>query len=151
MRLYLDAKSKNNIGYTPDWLKVSYEKDGQPMVLTLDIQGDIDYSPNTLSCRCKGDLIPWVLYDCETGDEIDLSTLSEEEIEDMFPNAKIAEIICSNDVCEIGIYPVNDNDETFELAEEDTLSNCEGRIEMYVDENNYFTKDFEFEVELNIY
>ena len=150
MRLYLSAESKNNIGYTPDWMKVNYEKDGNPMVLTLDIQGDIDYDPNTLSCRCKGELIPWVLYDCETGDETDLSTLSEKEIEVLFPAAKIAEILDSNNVYEIGIYPVDDSDEIFELAEKDTLSNCEGRLEMYVDDDHYYTKDFEFEVELNI-
>ena len=151
MRLYLSAESKNNIGYTPDWMKVNYEKDGNPMVLTLDIQGDIDYDPNTLSCRCKGELIPWVLYDCETGDETDFSALSEKEIEVLLPAAKIAEILDSNNVYEIGIYPVDDSDEIFELAEEDTLSNCEGRLEMYVDDDHYCTKDFEFEVELNIY
>lgn len=151
MRLYLDSKSEKNIGYAPDWLKVSYEKDGNPMVLTLDVQGEIDYTPNTLSCRCKGELIPWVLYDCATGDETDLSTLSEEEIEAMFPNDKIAEILSANDIYEVGIYPVDDRDEIFELAEEDVLSSCEGHIEIYIDENNYFEKDFKFEVELNIY
>ena len=151
MRLYLNAESKKNIGYTPDWIKVSYEKYGRPMVLTLDIQGEIGYDPNTLSCRCKGELIPWVLYDCETGGETDLSQLSEKEIEVIFPAAKIAEILASNDVYEIGIYPVNDSDEIFELAEEDILSDCEGHVEMYIDENNYFEKDFKFEVELNIY
>ena len=29
MRLYLSAESKNNIGYTPDWLKVHYKENGQ--------------------------------------------------------------------------------------------------------------------------
>ena len=42
MRLYLSAKSKLNIGYTPDWLKVTYEQDGKDFELTLDIQGDME-------------------------------------------------------------------------------------------------------------
>ena len=71
MRLYLEAESKNKVGYTPDWLKVSYYENGERMELTLDIPGDIGYDIDCLSCRCKGDLIPWVLYNCESGDETD--------------------------------------------------------------------------------
>lgn len=152
MRLYLESKSEKNIGYTPDWIKVTYKDNGNYMELTFDIQGDIDYNPNTLSCRCKGELIPWVLYDCETGDEIDFEMLSETEIETILPVHKIAELICNSNTYEIGIYPVDsDIDEVFEMAEKDILSNCKGRFEMYVDEDHYYTKDFKFEVELNIY
>lgn len=151
MRLYLDAESKQKIGYTPDWLRVQFNQDGKEFALTLDIQGDIDYFTDTLSCRCKGDLIPWVLYDLETGDETDLSTLSADEIESIWPDERVAEIIRNSNCYEIGIYPVDDNEEIFELAEEDDLTNCEGRVEIYIDEDNYFTKDFEFDVELNIY
>ena len=151
MRLYLSAKSKQNIGYTPDWLRVQFSQDGKEFELTLDIQGVIDYSPDTLSCRCKGELIPWVLYDLDTGDETNLSTLSIEELESVWPDKKIAEIVCNSHTYEIGIYPVSDNDETFELAEKDILTNCEGCFEMYVDENNQYTVDFEFDTEVNIY
>ena len=42
MRLYLEAKSKNNIGYTPDWIKIDYEENGILYTLTLDLQGDIE-------------------------------------------------------------------------------------------------------------
>ena len=151
MRLYLSADSKHKIGYIPDWLKVGFNQDGKEFELTLDIQGDIDYFLDTLSCRCKGDLIPWVLYDLETGDETDLSTLSADDIENILPDEKIAEIICNSGYYTVGIYPDNDDAETFELAKEDVLTNCEGRVEIYIDEGNYFTKDFEFETELNIY
>lgn len=150
MRLYLYGKSKYNIGYTPDWLKVMFEEDGQAFELVLDIQGSIDYLKDSLSCRCKGDLIPWVLWNCETGDETDLSLMDEEEIETMFPDKRIAEIICNSDTFEIGVYPVSDSDETFELAEKDKLSNCKGTFEMYIDEEHYYEKEFEFDVELNI-
>jgi hypothetical protein len=151
MRLYLSAESKQNIGYTPDWLKVCFNQDGKEFELTLDIQGTIDYSPDTLSCRCKGELIPWVLWDLDTGDETDLSSLSTEELECIWPDKKIADIVCNSRTYEIGIYPVGDNDEVFELAEKDVLTNCEGCFEMYVDEDNHYNVDFKFNTELNIY
>ena len=148
MRLYLDAESKNNIGYTPDWIKVSYKENGQDYELTLDIQAWIDYNNECLSCRCKGDLIPWVLWNCATSEETDLSSLSEEELDIRFPSKRIAEIVCNNDTFEVGIYPTDN--ENFDLAESDVLSQCEGSFEMYVDENHYYQKDFEFEIELNL-
>ena len=150
MRLYLNAESKNNIGYTPDWLKVGYTENGEDWELTLDIQGDIDYDDTCLSCRCKGDLIPWVLWNCETGDEIVFNSLTKEEINAMLPQNKIAEIICNSNYFEVGIYPVDDSEDDFEQAEDDVLSNCEGFIEIYIDENHYYQKDFDFITELNI-
>lgn len=148
MRLYLDAKSEKNLGYTPDWLKVTYEENGTMLELTLDIQGSIDYKKDKLSCRCKGELIPWVLWNCETGDEIDLSLLTEEALEIAFPSKRIAEIVRDSKTYEIGVYPV---DENFDLAENDVLSDCEAYFEMYVDEHRYYKKEFKFETELNIY
>ena len=151
MRLYLDAESKNHIGYTPDWLKVSFEENGETLELTLDIQGDIDYDNTCLSCRCKGDLIPWALWNCDTGVETDLSLLSEADIDDVWPNDKIAEVICKSNDYEVGLYPADDENETYEHSKGDVLSNCKGSIEIYVDENHYYTKDFDFIPELNIY
>ena len=151
MRLYLYAESKNNIGYIPDWLKVTYEENGELMELTLDIQGWTDYDRDTLSCRCKGDLIPWVLLNCETGDEIDLYSITEEALEIAFPHKRIAEIVCNSKTYRIGVYPVDDSDETWEVVENDVLSDCEGHFEIHVDEDHYYEKDFEFEAELNIY
>ena len=151
MRLYLSAKSKLNIGYTPDWLKVTYEQDGKDFELTLDLQGTTDYSPGTLDCRFKGEVIPWVLYDLETGDETDLDSLSDEEIERILPDKKIAEIICNSSNYDIGIYPVCDTDEVFSWAEDDELTDCDGCVEIYIDEEHYYTKDFKFDTELNIY
>lgn len=150
MRLYLYGKSKYNIGYTPDWLKVYYyEEDGQMFELVLDIQGSIDYVKDSLNCRCKGDLIPWVLWNCETGDEIDLYELSEEEIEIKFPDKRIAEIICNSDTFEVGIYPVNDD--VYEEAMTDVLTDCEGKFEMYIGEEDLdYEKEFKFDVELNL-
>lgn len=148
MRLYLNAESKHNIGYIPDWLKVSYQENGQNYELTLDIQAWIDYNNEYLSCRCKGDLVPWVLWNCTTGEETDLSSLSEEELDIMFPIEKIAEIVCNSSSYEVGIYPANE--EKFDLAENDVLSQCEGTLEMYADENHDYQKDFQFTTELNL-
>lgn len=150
MRLYLYAESKNNIGYIPDWLKVTYEENGVLLELTLDIQGSIDYQNDKLSCRCKGDLIPWVLWNCETGNELNLYDLSQEEVEAIFPVKRIAEIVCNSASYRIGVYPNDDSDENFRIVEKDKLTDCEGRFEMYIDEDHYYENDFEFEAELNI-
>ena len=151
MRLYLSADSKQKIGYTPDWLKVQFTENEKDFELVLDIQGSIDYSKDGLYCRVKGELVHWVLRDLDEGDETDLSMMSDEELLSVWPNKTLTEIINNSEYYEIGIYPVNDDEETIELAKEDILTNCQGQIEMYIDEENYFTKDFEFETELNIY
>lgn len=148
MRLYLDAESKNNIGYTPDWLKVSYEENGQEFELTLDIQGEIGYDNKCLNCRCKGDFIPWVLYNMDNGDEIDLYDLSEEEVEKMFPVKRIAELLQVGTDFRIGVYPTVEGEEIFKLAEEDVLSDCTGLCEIYDGENTHEIR-FEFETEFN--
>lgn len=148
MRLYLNAESKNNVGYIPDWLRVSYQKDDQEYELTLDIQAWIDYNNECLSCRCKGDLIPWVLLSCNTGNEINLGSVSDAERSILFPDYKIAEIVCNGSNYEVGIYPTDE--EKIDLAENDILSQCEGSFEMTVSGNKYYQKDFQFITELNL-
>lgn len=148
MRLYLDATSKKNIGYIPDWLKITYKEENKEYEITLDIQGDIDYDRNCLSCRCKGYLIPWTLYDCVSGDEIDLSELSEAEVDKMFPIKKIADIFTIGTEFRVGIYPADDSKKNLKLAEEDVLSECTGTCELYDGENEY-EKRFTFEAEFN--
>ena len=153
MRLYLEAESKNRVGYTPDWLKVTFYENGKQMELTLDIQGDIGYDDKCLSCRCKGDLIPWVLYDCESGEEVDLYSMTDEQIEEIFPDERVAKIICEGSDHRIGIYPVTnedcDDEEIFNIAENDEVGDGKGSFEMFVDDE-YYHKEFEFETELNI-
>lgn len=150
MRLYLNAESKKHFGYTPDWLKISYKENGEDFELTLDIQGDIDYATNGLRCRCKGDLVPWVLYDYENGSEIDLSRLPVEEVNELFPISKIIELFRTGTNFRVGVYPVEDGEIDFALAEDDTFSKGDGLCKIYDGENDY-VKEFEFEVELNIY
>ena len=147
MRLYLDAKSKNNIGYTPDWIKIDYEENGTLYTLTLDLQGDIDYNKDTLSCRYKGDLIPWVLNNNETGDEYNLYGMDDDTLEFFMPVEKIISIIENGSNYVVGIYPVFEKD--LYLAEDDELSDCYGSISIYYD-GKEIAKEFVFETELNI-
>ena len=147
MRMYLNAFSRYYVGYTPDWLKVAYED----KELTLDIRGEISYNEEHLNCSVKGELIPWVLYDTVTGEEQDLSELTLDEAEAMFPVKKLAKIIEESKEFVIGIYPVKSDNETFRLAEMDNLSECEGTVELYdADEDKYYVTPFSFEVELNL-
>lgn len=152
MRLYLSADSKEKIGYVPDWIRVRYSENNMEIELTLDIQGEISYFKDKLECRCKGDLIPWELMNFDTGDNPDLSLLSSEELDEMFPPERIAEIFCESDYFEVGIYPEYNGDsdeEKFELANKDVLTNCKGLLEIYDGEKDH-TKEFSFEVQLNI-
>lgn len=152
MSLYFIAKSKNKIGYTVDWLKVTYTENKKTYELTLDLQGWIDYSENKLDCRCKCDLIPWTLYDCETGNEEDLYGISPRESIARFPNKKIAEIICAGTNHKIGIYPMCpydvEEEKYFALAQEDELYEHYGFFGITEDDVVY-EKEFIFETELN--
>lgn len=62
MRLYLSAKTKT--GYTPDWIRIKYSDDNtnEKVELTMDIQGEIEYNPETLNVRVKGELVPGLYY-----------------------------------------------------------------------------------------
>lgn len=150
-RLYLNAKSKKKIGYTPDWIKLSLPNNEE---ITFDIRGDIDYDKNTLSCRVKGYLDPWVLNDVD-GEEHDLSELSETEIAEQYPDKKICEMFKNAKEITVGIYPVDDSSNNFKLAKEDVLSSCSGKVEIWlVDKTNnnngsLFEYQFAFNVELN--
>lgn len=148
MRLYLDAESKNNIGYTPDWIQVTYDEDGKHFELTLDIRGDIDYDPTCLSCRCKGELVPWTLW-IDHGDEIDLSELSEEEIDERYPNKKLSEIFTKGYNFLVGVYPVDDQNYD-DYDDIDCLEGI-GTVELYdSEEDKIYTRRFEFDTEINI-
>jgi hypothetical protein len=144
MNLWLDAKSKNNIGYTPDWIQVTYMDNKKSYELTFDIRGEIAYKDDTLSCRCKGNIYPWTFWDIETGKETDLTQLSENELKVWETKENIIEIFKSGTEFIIGIYPVEHDDVTFKNAENDIVSEGKGKIQ--IDE---FELDFEFTTELN--
>ena len=148
-RLYLNAKSKKKVGYTPDWIKLSLPNNEE---ITLDVRGEIDYDNDTLSCRVKGYLDPWVFIDSD-GEEYDLSELSEIEIAEQYPDNKICEMFKYAKEITVGIYPANDSNDNFKLAKEDILSNCSGKVEIWLadknDNGSLFEYRFAFETELN--
>lgn len=146
MRLHVHGKSAKGIGYFTDWLKVCFNENGRSMELTLDIRGEMDYTTDQLDCRCKGELIPWVLYDPVTGDETNLAILPGEDVDERFPAEKIAEILQTGTDIRIGIYPVTDSDEVIQLAYDDVVSDCRGEIDDGVNLRKFC---FGFETESN--
>lgn len=150
MRLYLSANSKNNIGYIPDWLKVTYEENGQFFDLTLDINGTIEFNYDCLSCVCKGELIPWVLWDSKAGKETDLNSMDEDEVKDSFSDEKVAAIISKGVAYEVGIYPAKDDSETFNLAEKDVFESCQGQFELLVNSEKHYVRNFNFDTVVNL-
>lgn len=144
MILYLEAESKNSIGYTPDWIQVTYNENGKQLELTLDIQGWIDYNKDCLSCRCKGELVPWTLVNLGDGEEIDLSEMSEEEVEEEYPDEKLFEILAKGYDFLVGVYPVNDDN----YDNTDRLEKGTGTVEFYVS-NEIHSINFEFDTEVN--
>ena len=137
MKLYLSGKTK--IGYTPDWIRIEYfnETLNKTVELTMDIQGEIDYSTETLNARAKGELIPWVYY--TEDNEIDLLELPEEETlkyEELFNK-----YITKASYITIGLYP---EPEDFNESENPVDDKFElGIGEYYYIENNK-EKHFKF-------
>ena len=121
MRLLLEAKSKLQRGYTPDWIRISFPDPNNPdefAELVMDIEGSIDYVPTHLNVQVKGELVPWA-YFTEDG-EVDLSSLSEEEQQPYFELFE-KHLATSTDVV-VGIYPCAGVDEDDEDKEYDTMS-----------------------------
>lgn len=135
MRLYLQADSKNNVVYIPDWIKVNCN-DGD---IVFDIQAEICFDNTALNCRCKGYLVPWVLH-TEYG-EYNLYDDCFQDYVETITDDRIAEFIQAATSFEVGVYPVGNED----LAEQDVLTNCKGLFEY-----DHISKEFEFVTELNI-
>lgn len=146
MRLYLDSKTTKKLGYTPDWIKIFYfnEKE-EEMELTLDVRGEIDYENDGLDCRVKGELVPWVLYNCETGEEIDLE--ADEEAAAEFTIERVFELFKNSDGYTLGIYPVDDSTNAWE---DDVFTEREGTLEVCIDGEILSHEFRDFEIEVNV-
>lgn len=143
MILYLDAASQNGVGYIPDWIQATYDEDGHQFELTLDIQGWIDYDKDCLSCRCKGELVPWTLVNLEDGNEVDLSEMSEEEVEEKYPDKKLFEIFAKGYDFLVGAYPADDDN----YDNTDRLEKGTGSVEF---SGKIHSINFEFDTEVNV-
>ena len=140
MRLSVSANSQKNIGYTPDWLKIT-EKDGSE--LTLDIQGEINYDPDKLNCNVKGVLVPWTYV--KDGKEVELYDLPKEVVEKDFSTGNIIKVIQDAASFCIGIYPCKD--ENCEEAETDVFTEQKASLEIW-DDGKPFFHNFSFDVEV---
>lgn len=148
MRLHVEAKSQQEIGYIPDWIKLHFVKNGVSMELTFDVQGSINCAEKSLNCIVKGELIPWVLVNCTTGEELDL--YKNEELQKEYEN-KVPELLALASGIVVGIYPTNTEDKTFELCQMDCCGLGTGFYEQYNEETKDFTGvNFKFHTELNI-
>lgn len=143
MKLYLSAKTKT--GYTPDWIQIEYTNDKNQMVaLTMDIQGEIEYNPETLDVRVKGELLPWV-YRTEN-DEIDLSDLSNrdtEKYEELFNK-----YITKASYITIGLYPVTDDENDYDKENSNAFKTSEGEYH-YIEDEKQKRSTFTFDGEIN--
>ena len=145
MKLYLSGKTK--IGYTPDWIRIEYfdETLNKTVELIMDIQGEIDYSTETLNVRAKGELIPWVYYTDDN--KIDLSELAEKEAlkyEELF-NKYITK--ASN--ITIGLYPEPEDPNESENLVDDKLELGIGEYYHYVENDKEKHFKFIFKAEIN--
>lgn len=145
MRLYLSANTKT--GYTPDWIQIEYadEDTNQTVELTMDIHGEIDYNPETLNVRVKGELVPWMLY--TDTNETNLSELSEQpakQYEELF-NKYIND--ASN--ITIGFYPVTNNYESDNInTTPEEFNNSRGEYH-YIENGKLKQLVFTFNGEIN--
>ena len=161
MRLYCDATSKNKVGYVPEWLRVYFyteeakklpAEEREYSYITFDLQGEIDYDSDTLSCRVKGELVPWVL--CIDGDESDLSSVPLSKLGEEFVSSKIFEMVqnaiklqeeTGDSFITLGIYPIYDDDDVWDKAETDEFTECSA--ELYL--NGCELIKFTFDTQLN--
>ena len=90
MRLYLNATSKNKIGYTPDTLIVELGKKHYE----YDVQGWTDYDDDGLQCRVKGELLK---RDDSKDEYVEMTQHDKNELIRMLSNPR-ANVI-------VGIYP----------------------------------------------
>lgn len=142
MKLYLTAKSKKNISYTPEYIHITLTTGTK---ITLDVRGEITHSSDGLNCRVKGELIPWIITDAEGAKGVinELYEMPDELIEKWFSEA----LVCNsfNHATEI-IIEVYSAPENFDFKG-DELADGRGTIE-YVCNNETVVKGFTFKTEI---
>lgn len=147
MRFYADGVSAKGIGYIPDWVRWHFVENGIEYLLTLDLGGDVDCCRDKFSCRIKGDTTPWELIDVTNDRVYDLTEKENEDLCNSFSNSRIKETLENAYGFVVGICPF-DNENP--LADEDTVSDCKGEINVYIsegDEAGEYIKQFDFEAE----
>ena len=139
MELYLNAKSKKNISYTPEYIHITLTTGTK---VTLNIKGEVTHSVNGLNCSVKGELIPWVITDVN-GNKNELYKISDKMIKGWLSET----LICNsfNHATEI-IIEAYSAPENFDFKD-DELADGKGTIE-YVCNNETVVKGFTFKTKI---
>jgi len=145
MRLYLEANTTKGVGYTPDWVRIYYfNEKKEEMELTLDIQGEISYEDDGFNCRVKGDLIPWVLINDDTGEEVDFEF--DEKAAAEFTNERVFELFKNSHTYIVGVYPVDDSTNDWE---DDVFTEKKGILEVCIGGEVVSHEFAGFDIEVN--
>ena len=126
MRLEIHAKTKGKATWIPSMLTINLD-DKDCTQINYDIRGDLSFEPNAFDAYCKGDLL------IEDGDDyVDMTDEQIEELRYMLINPK-NEII-------ITVYPNEDNIE----CDDDEITDCVARLEMWNGKGQLIGVDFKF-------
>ena len=151
MRMYLTAKTKQNINYIPDYLEVEYKNRQDEVIhLRLDINGETEYDQkNALDIRTKGTMTLYLEENMTTGKIIDLYELDEAEQNKRYPTDILISILRCSKTHKIGLYPAPSSldDETLrKKVNSDVFENCEAVLSLQT-ENKAYTIPFTFQPE----
>lgn len=150
MKIYFSGKSKNEICYILDWLKVTNKNDkGETVELTLDVFGEYIHGmkDNYFNTICKVEMRPWVECNINTNEEIDLYQLNADDVDEKYSSDKILQLIQSSNEYRVGIYPVDK--EELDIAVGDEVTEC--RLEMnFKHHDKCVNLELDCEAELNI-
>ncbi|MEG1299680.1 MAG: hypothetical protein RSC93_03170 [Erysipelotrichaceae bacterium] len=136
MKLYVEANSKNGIGYTPAWIQFMFNGHFE---IIFDIHGMIEYDDKSLSCKVKGELEPWVLSNCKTQDEVCLTHETNAVVNTLLSIESIVRWIDWTQPIVLGIWPVDEMADT----NSDELSMENGQLRLGAD---VFPFTFETEI-----
>lgn len=144
MRLFLQGESKENIGYIPDSMYLTFKEKRKKKKLMLNIRGHVSYNPDNLRCEVQGEVIP--NFSWEKGK---MTILSEEKAKEEYPIEKIIEIF--EKTYEVGIWlsipegiPLLTYEELSDRVCFDDITDCIGIIEIPRENKELYTKEFVF-------
>ena len=128
MRLEVYGKTKGKATWIPSMLSINLDDDCTQ--INYDISGDVSFDKNAFNTYCKGDLL------IEDGDDyVDMTDKQIEELRYMLINPK-NEII-------ITVYPNEDDIE----CDDDEITDCVARLEMWNSKGQLIGVDFKFTAE----
>ena len=126
MRLEVYGKTKGKATWIPSMLSINLDDDDCTQI-NYDISGDVSFDENAFNAYCKGDLL------IEDGDDyVDMTDEQIEELRYMLINPK-NEII-------ITVYPNEDDVE----CDDDEITDCVARLEMWNSKGQLIGVDFKF-------